>query len=73
MIEERNTEIPNQESVLSDIKLLGDEVYGKEFDKFLETPRKSLHGRSPKEAIAQGDAGNVLSGLAATSEGSDHV
>lgn len=68
---EKNIDTEGQ--ILRDINLLGIENYGDGYGNFLITPRESLGGRSPEEAILQGDAGDVLSGLAATSEGSAQV
>ena len=45
---------------LDQVEKLGREVYGDGFEKFLETPRRSLAGETPAALIARGDLEPVI-------------
>ncbi len=44
----------------SRIDLLGREVYGEDFEKFLETPRRSLNGETPAALLERGENERVM-------------
>jgi len=48
------------ECLRSRIDLLGREVYGDDYEKFLETPRRSLNGDTPAAQLERGDDERVM-------------
>jgi hypothetical protein len=48
---------------------LGRDVYGDSFPAFMDTPRRSLGGRTPRQALADGDVGSVREILVNAREG----
>jgi hypothetical protein len=48
---------------LDQIETLGHEVYGEDFDRFLATPRGSLHWETPAALMERGDYQPVLAVL----------
>lgn len=59
-----NAETIRRIAVLSEIADLVREVYGDEPAAFMSTPRKSLSGHTPREALLRGDLDLVLGVLA---------
>lgn len=58
-------------SAMREIAKLGLMIYGPEgFSRFLQVPLAEFAGRSPLQLIANGEAGKVISALAADYEGS---
>ena len=51
------------------IEMLGREVYGRDFEQFLVTPRRSLDGETPAERIERGELEPVLEALIQALEG----
>jgi hypothetical protein len=51
------------------IESLGREVYGKDFEQFLVTPRRSLDGETPAALIDRGDLEPVMNVLVKALEG----
>ena len=51
------------------IEALGREVYGKDFEQFLVTPRRSLDGETPAALIDRGDLEPVMNVLVKALEG----
>ncbi len=55
---------------LKEIARLGEEVYGDALPTFMRTPRRSLDGRTPIQALARGDIEPLFITLVRASEGS---
>lgn len=51
------------------IEALGREIYGKDFEQFLVTPRRSLDGETPAALIDRGDLEPVMNVLVKALEG----
>jgi len=67
---------PNDPRVLAaldrvrEIARLGEEVYGETLPTFMRTPRRSLEGRTPTQALARGDIEALYIVLVREAEGS---
>ena len=71
---ERELKLYPRTGKLRNIILLGRESYTKEgFRMFKDTPRKSLGGVTPRQAIAQGKTGLVLGLVASIAEGTNSI
>jgi transcriptional regulator with XRE-family HTH domain len=64
-----HTETIRRVSLLEEISRLADEVYGPAVESFMQTPRRSLEMRTPKEALVRGDFEAVRQTLIRALEG----